>query len=133
MDKKLRNTLIAIVIFVGISISIYLLHFLPRQSDLTNLIKCNEIGMKMYEKEKMDHPAYIYYEPKFVFRNNTCISKGGWSYRTGSGLNNDSQSNFIRDVYSNIYLAEFGFLDGYKNPFGDREKYDELNNKFFPK
>lgn len=133
MDIKLRNSIIGGVALISFSITSYFLYFLPKQSQLDNLIGCNEAGQKMYAKDIQQHEQYRYFEPKFTFSKklNTCIYKGGYSYSTiGLGALGVGRSDFIRDVYSNTYLAEFGF-SGNDNTFGDRDAYDKLNKELF--
>lgn len=134
MDLKLRNTIIGGILIVSFSIASYFLYFIPKQKHLDNLVKCNKVGLELFEKEKVDYPQNTYFEPTFTFSEklNTCVYKGGYSYY-GLGRissNTASRTNFIRDVYSNAYLAEYGF-SGNDNNFGDREEYERLDSDIF--
>lgn len=111
-----------------------------RKEFLLNSIRCQQDGSQLFEKDKKDfltdydrtEEDKTFNEAEYVFSKdlNTCLYKGSYSTLNSTGYYG---YKFIKDVYSNKLLIEYSNItsNGQEPLHGNKEKYEELENKYF--
>ncbi len=127
MSNFFQKSVASFLLVAGVSISYYFVIVLPKNIQLENERKCQETGRVLHKADAQD-PTAAQLEGKFKFdtRSEQCLYMGGFVYKNGV------VQKYIKNVYTNETIAEFMTnVDDPSFRFGDREKFGEVEEKYF--
>jgi len=149
-DNWFKIVITVAILIVAVALGYYFAIYLPKEKAekeyLNNQIKCQQEGVKLYEKEKLEGEKYadsisslerilgyfIYGEEfKFNKKLNTCLYKGERYY----GITVNFRRYFIKDVYTNreiLVWESSRTLDGdWENGTSNEAEWNKKYNELF--
>lgn len=140
MEKFAKQNLnkMLIILVIGLVVLLYFQSSQGKKEELSNNIKCQQDGFKLFEKDKEELRNYESYNsaPKFKFIKelNTCLYAGVLYSDLPASY---ASYYFIKDVYTNIEIASkdnFNMKDGSKSKnITNIGYYNDLYYKYFIK